>query len=53
MSYNNSPVFDLFSQIEYDYDHLSRMKPLQPHSPMAMPVKNLLEFENCWDNLWQ
>lgn len=43
---------DLSSQIEYDYDNFPRSKPLKPGSPMAMPLKNLQEFENCWENLW-
>lgn len=50
---SKSQFVDLSSQIEYDYDNIQRAKPLQPHSPMAMPLKNLLEFENCWDNLWR
>lgn len=42
----------LSRKIEDDYDALVRSKPIKPKSPMAMPRKQVLEFENKWENLW-
>lgn len=43
---------NISSKVETDYDNLPREKPIQEGSPMAMPKKHLVEFENNWDNLW-
>lgn len=41
------------SKIENDYDNLDRKKPLQPGSPMAIPMKIIeSDYEDKWDNLW-
>lgn len=40
------------SKVEDDYDNLIRAKPIKPGSPMALPIKCILNFEDQWDNLW-
>jgi len=43
---------EISNKIEDDYDNLPRVKHLKPGSPMSMPKKNIIAFENKWENLW-
>lgn len=43
----------LSRRIENDYDEKPRLKHLKEGSPMAMPLSEILQYENAWDNIWK
>lgn len=44
---------NLSRRIETDYDKKQRLKPLQGGSPMAMPLSEIVQYENAWKNIWK
>lgn len=44
---------DVVVRTDDDYFNRKREKPLNPTYPVAIQLKDIVEFENKWENLWE
>ncbi len=48
-----SYLTEVVARTDDEYFNRKREKPLNPTYPVAIQLKDIVEFENKWENLWQ